>query len=840
MRTLSAAGPLLLLLALATVWLLPAPTQAGTFEEYFTSKQYCDVANTTAEWDTTAFGEIRLHPFAVAVRGSCDTPGHARGLELSGNYAYVADYLEGLQVIDISDPDSPYIAASFDTPGSANNLAVDGDYVYVADGSNGVEVFDISDPTAPTSAGGFSTFSWATSVAISGDRAYVSDGVLGLAVYDISDPTSVGYLGRANSVNYANHVVVEGNYAYVADDDAGLQVFNISNPASPQLVGGCPTPGPAIYVAVTGDFAYVACGGSGLQIVDVSDPTNPSAGVNYPTSGSTAWVALMGEVLYTCDYTAGIRSFYVDGGGGIGPIGEYDMQGTSYGIALAGDFACVTSVNHGFKVISIADRITPYHIGTGEARTFLDMEVSGHYAFCACSDRIDIISLVDLDEAEFVGTYALNLPSAAVDLCISGDHLYAAIYDSLLVLDISDPTGPERAGVCNVELGTSSVEIAGDYAFVTGGMALSAVNISDPTNPAVAGACTTGYATMGIDISGNYAYVGSEHHGLIVIDISDPTGPSPVTSVDTLGWCMDVVVDGDHAFVANYYDGLHVIDISDPTSPVTLWTGGPGSYSRRLAVTGDYAFVASQSGYGLYIVDISNPASPVTLDAHGPGLEVSSLALFGDHILLGEEDGFRAVEIFQRMYDTSRNMVYSLPIAPGEAASRVRISDSRSYICLWEVSADSAEHWQYVYEDSGWTDLDYPGENLCWRATLIYEGRRQNPGAGMLRIEYEDVAGVDSAAERPEFMLSPCSPNPFAAETRLKFTLPERMDVTLTVHDVTGRRVAVLTEGPADAGKHSIRWAGTSAAGKRVSPGIYFARIEAGHFEAATKVVVLE
>ena len=35
-----------------------------------------------------------------------DTPGQARGVYVSGNYAYVADYTSGLQIIDISTPAS--------------------------------------------------------------------------------------------------------------------------------------------------------------------------------------------------------------------------------------------------------------------------------------------------------------------------------------------------------------------------------------------------------------------------------------------------------------------------------------------------------------------------------------------------------------------------------------------------------------------------------------------------------------------------------------------------------------------------------------------------------------
>ena len=51
--------------------------------------------------------------------GSVDTPGNARGMAVSGTYAYVADDDSGLQVIDITNPASPQIVGSVDTPGEA-------------------------------------------------------------------------------------------------------------------------------------------------------------------------------------------------------------------------------------------------------------------------------------------------------------------------------------------------------------------------------------------------------------------------------------------------------------------------------------------------------------------------------------------------------------------------------------------------------------------------------------------------------------------------------------------------------------------------------------------------
>jgi hypothetical protein len=50
-----------------------------------------------------------------------------------GNYAYVADFAAGLQVIDVSNPASPQRVGGYDTSGYARGVAVSGNYAYVAD-----------------------------------------------------------------------------------------------------------------------------------------------------------------------------------------------------------------------------------------------------------------------------------------------------------------------------------------------------------------------------------------------------------------------------------------------------------------------------------------------------------------------------------------------------------------------------------------------------------------------------------------------------------------------------------------------------------------------------------
>jgi hypothetical protein len=88
-----------------------------------------------------------------------------------------------------------------------------------------------------------------------------------------------------------------------------------------------------------------------------------------------------------------------------------------------------------------------------------------------------------------------------------------------------------------------------------------------------------------------------------------------------------------------------------------------------------------------------------------------------------------------------------------------------------------------------------------------------------------DVASIGPS--RVPFSLSGNMPNPFAGRTSIRFSLPAAGAHSLVVYDVTGRRVASLSSGWADAGAHEVRWDGRNQKGVQVPSGVYFFRLSA-------------
>lgn len=72
------------------------------------------------------------------------------------------------------------------------------------------------------------------------------------------------------------------------------------------------------------------------------------------------------------------------------------------------------------------------------------------------------------------------------------------------------------------------------------------------------------------------------------------------------------------------------------------------------------------------------------------------------------------------------------------------------------------------------------------------------------------------------------SPNPFNPSTTIRFELGLPAEVTLSIHDLAGRRVTVLASGTSlTAGAHEFPWHGTDDQGQGVAAGVYFYRLQA-------------
>ena len=236
--------------------------------------------------------------------GGCSTPGGAYGVFANETHAYVADYYNGLQVIDITDVTAPQVVGEHYTGGRATDVVVVGNYAYLADGPAGLRVYDVSTPESPVHLGQYNTPGTALAVTVAGNYAYIADKNKGLQIVDVSSPSAPTWVGAYEEMTQARGVAVLDNYAYVADSNLGLQIIDVTDPTSPTWIGGLDTTY-AYGVAVDGQYAYVADLSGGVRMIDVTNPAAPALVFTYPSSDAQN-VVLDDTYAYVADGAGGL------------------------------------------------------------------------------------------------------------------------------------------------------------------------------------------------------------------------------------------------------------------------------------------------------------------------------------------------------------------------------------------------------------------------------------------------------------------------------------------------------------------------------------------------------
>ncbi len=134
---------------------------------------------------------------------------------------------------------------------------------------------------------------------------------------------------------------------------------------------------------------------------------------------------------------------------------------------------------------------------------------------------------------------------------------------------------------------------------------------------------------------------------------------------------------------------------------------------------------------------------------------------------------------------------------------------------------------------AGWTLTDVADMNADgWILATATQGGISR--AVVLLPQASTLAVGSAPATRA---LAAPTPNPAFGRVQLAFALPHDGDASLTLYDTQGRTVARLAHGFHAAGAYSLEWNGRTEQGTAASPGVYFARLEAGPLSETRRLV---
>jgi GH35 family endo-1,4-beta-xylanase len=185
----------------------------------------------------------------------------------------------------------------------------------------------------------------------------------------------------------------------------------------------------------------------------------------------------------------------------------------------------------------------------------------------------------------------------------------------------------------------------------------------------------------------------------------------------------------------------------------------------------------------------------------------------------------------------------SMPLTPVPVAPVNSTGEPRNALFQWRPSALATSYRVQVSTDRAYTTLavDSTVADTLLRVlplsaqTLYYW--RINAGNSSGQSEYtasaafitgDQILGVEESPGVPvEFVLEQNHPNPFNPSTRIRYSLPARSRVLISVFDVLGAEVATLADGVREAGPHEVTFDGS-----RLANGMYLYRLEAHALES--------
>jgi hypothetical protein len=171
-----------------------------------------------------------------------------------------------------------------------------------------------------------------------------------------------------------------------------------------------------------------------------------------------------------------------------------------------------------------------------------------------------------------------------------------------------------------------------------------------------------------------------------------------------------------------------------------------------------------------------------------------------------------------------------------------------------------------VSDDDGqtWVDLERTTTSARYWKKMEFDLNQFIDSAGKVRVRFiaedngylsvveaavDDVevifTGKVGVADAPEAVSGlpfgdfQNQPNPFGAQTAIRFTLDRPAAARLVIYDIQGRALRRLEEGIRPAGTHTVVWDGRDEAGRRLPSGIYLYRIDADGRTTRTRKMIL-
>jgi parallel beta-helix repeat protein len=493
--------------------------------------------------------------------GWCAFDGEWNGeIFVSGDYAYLADNDSMLFLIDVSDPNNPFVVDSILT--DVTDLFIVDSYAYTI--GTKFRVYDISDPQNPVAVDSLDIGS-PSAVVVEGDYAYVCSNEFpsGLHILDISNPAEIQQVGfistrieiqQNNFMGLSPHKIVKrGNNAYIACNSGSnwylyiADILNKSNPTEVSAIEITNTGGPRIKSFEVDDtYAYVTFSfiRDSFNRINITDPSNPEIFETYASPDIIRYLEVNQDLLYVSDF---------DG------LWIYELQDLAHPNLLnfteqwrnLTRFVIQNNLLYGItgdSTIYILDITDPnniteqsfYQPAVGEPKELFVLNENLYLVLNGNVNKLEILNVADVINPDVVGEF--DLPGMGRDIFVNEGSRIAFIpfyaddnNQGLISVDVTDPASPTELSVLQTQSKPMCINIIGTTAF----------------------------------LGSNTGFLPNAQYHITSFDISNPASLQTLATFSRAGEIWDLKLEGSlvHAAVKN--EGIHFLWYMNETAQLS-------------------------------------------------------------------------------------------------------------------------------------------------------------------------------------------------------------------------------------------------------------------------------
>lgn len=589
--------------------------------------------------------------------GMFKTDGLANGVAVNYPYIYVGD-VYGFSIWDISDIGNPVKRSEMKSDsvfGYQERLYYRNGMIFIAAYTNGIQVMDVSDPDHPVLIGSTRTGAYAWDMALCDEAAFVMD-FFSMGIVDIRRPAFPVNRKKADAM-FASGAAIRDDLLYLGYVD-GLRIMDISDPFNPVDVSdiGPTGSGTAETVSLYDQYAFVGHG-SYIEIYDISDPAAPvQISYFYPPGHPRKLVAYEGYLYTVLDDSGFVVADVTNPADPVQTVHvEPGVWGTRKDVICEGSYLYLVDWNRGL-VIYDADNPA----GLVELSNYLvpgslrDCIIENDTAYLVCQAEVQIVDISDRSNSVFVGRFQTTGSPYHLEIDSILNRMYLCDLYGFYILDITDPSAIHRIGAIWLakEGNPYAASVIGSYAFIANGWkGLKVVDISDPAFPKLVHVWPGDNSKSYVDIQrkDGLLYFLDPYKGIEILNVDNPMSPVLVAEISLEDFIInDFRLENDLLFVAAGSDGIMVFDIKNPETPVLMArTDTPGE-SIGIDASAESVYVADRYDLSVFRrlafrADIDPPAATITGPSPYSQIDSKSIVITGTASDAGS--GIRKVEV---------------------------------------------------------------------------------------------------------------------------------------------------------------------------------------------------